>query len=466
MRDPFKPHTNKQLIREAQFGFTVIGLLVATLIYVAWFRLGAEHQLPDEIRSSSTAMQVYPNSPNYDHATNEMVSSVSPTNRETQAHKTFNSLAHAPQKMIKDSQRTARSLSKEAASIDESVTKVASLIKPSRFGPVKANSIQVQPPKENSMPPAISKSPIRRVPATPDPIAKSGDFKPLKLPVSLTAPRTSINPSKGDFDPAKMTGGDFAPAKIKTSLEPKTSSFVPFSKTAPLTKKAEVVEISPALPIKKPESFNPIEALKAIVSRPKTVIPSQPSLPNEANEAEPPPSKTQPTAKTEQPQPSTVQTVSFDSTRWKVKSGDSFWSIAQESYGDGRFFRALYETNRSIVPGFEDLGDGVEIDVPPMQQLVSRHPSLCPADAVRGNDPWRATPDDLLETLTDDCDSDLRQRLYETKAKDTLFSIAQRQLGQASRYVELIELNRFRIAGDTDHQTLLPAGTQLLLPDH
>ena len=71
-----------------------------------------------------------------------------------------------------------------------------------------------------------------------------------------------------------------------------------------------------------------------------------------------------------------------------------------------------------------------------------------------------------MKDLTDSCDMELQQRFYETKAKDTLFGVAQRELGQASRYVDLLELNRFRIPADSDHQTLLPTGIQLLMPQH
>ena len=435
------------------------------------FRLNASQlPLPESVRTSSAAMQVYPNSPNYDHETNEMVKLGSPTKRNHEAP-AENSLAHTPHKMMEDSQRTARRLSHEAISIDRSVTKVASLIKPANASPVAAPYIKLQPSKAKTLPVALSDSPISPILKTPAPVVKSGGFLPLKLPIALPEASKFKAPSGGSFSPPKIAGGDFAPAKVPTGVKPKTSSFVSFPKPDLLTKKADPVTIDLSPPIRKPKSFNvkSLRPAKAIESPSKQFAPSLPSL---RNEPQPQPSKTQPTSKAEQvdqanqSQPPTVETVSFDSKRWIVKQGDSFWSIAQESYGDGRFFRALYQTNRRLVPGFEDLSVGVEIDVPTMEQLIAEHPSLCPADAVHKNDPWRATPDDLMETLTDDCDSDLRQRLYETKAKDTLFSIAQRQLGQASRYVELIELNRFRIADDTDHQTLLPAGIELLLPDH
>jgi len=39
MQDPFRPNSNAQLMREAQAGLVVIGLLLCVLVYVAFYRL-------------------------------------------------------------------------------------------------------------------------------------------------------------------------------------------------------------------------------------------------------------------------------------------------------------------------------------------------------------------------------------------------------------------------------------------
>ena len=83
---------------------------------------------------------------------------------------------------------------------------------------------------------------------------------------------------------------------------------------------------------------------------------------------------------------------------------------------------------------------------------------------IRKDDQGKETPDDLMKGLTDQFKTDPNQRLYETKAKDTLFEIARRKLGQASRYVELIELNQNLFDNKMTHDSELPPGTQLLLP--
>jgi hypothetical protein len=53
---------------------------------------------------------------------------------------------------------------------------------------------------------------------------------------------------------------------------------------------------------------------------------------------------------------------------------------------------------------------------------------------------------------------------YTTRSGDTLFDIARDQLGQASRYLELLQRNADRLPSDTGHATRLPEGIKLLLP--
>ena len=57
------------------------------------------------------------------------------------------------------------------------------------------------------------------------------------------------------------------------------------------------------------------------------------------------------------------------------------------------------------------------------------------------------------------------QRMYLTTAGDTLFSIAAETLGQASRFVELLELNRAILPPGAGSSTRLPAGLPLHLPE-
>jgi hypothetical protein len=120
MRDPFRPNTNKQLVREAQFGFTVIGLLIAVLIYVAYFRInGLGDSLPQHIRDAPIAMHVFPNSPNYDRQSNMMQSRDSNPRVASTSNspiKQKSPLVETPKRLLEDSNSTFRSLRKTAKS--------------------------------------------------------------------------------------------------------------------------------------------------------------------------------------------------------------------------------------------------------------------------------------------------------------------------------------------------------------
>jgi len=499
MRDPFKPNSNKQLVREAQLGFTVIGLLVATLIYVAWFRLNGEDLAPEHIRNAPVAMQVFPNSPNYDQETHTMrtpeqtafaASSIKPTEilstsvsvAPPQNEKPNPAFVSVPKKMMDESIRTARSLQNAAESIEQTASRVATVTSSPKikkpFGLVSnpaANSasdsgfkVFKQPEPDVRAKDLSGKAPGGTAPITnPTPFAKP---TPFPKPPS-TASRFNTGGRFGQpivKTPAISIPNDFKAPKTEASNGFKPTAAKPFfTGILPPQSQLPVIDPQKVEPEKvlQPEQTEPlkIEPAKPLstfgqppaAAEPDAAIPRLPKLPEQSlNDLRSP----------ESPSAPAVKTVAFESAAWEVKKGDSFWSIAQSNYGDGRFFRALYEQNRQSVPGFENLTEGVSLELPTVDQLVKRYPDLCPSDAVRKNDPWRGTPDNLMEKLTDGCEHDLEQRLYETRPGDTLFKVARRQLGQASRYVELIELNEFRIDSSVTHESELPSGIQLLLP--
>lgn len=58
--------------------------------------------------------------------------------------------------------------------------------------------------------------------------------------------------------------------------------------------------------------------------------------------------------------------------------GDSWWSLAERAYGDGRLYRALFAWNRATDPRVS-LVPGTRLDVPPRQRLEAASPNLVPA---------------------------------------------------------------------------------------
>jgi hypothetical protein len=61
-----------------------------------------------------------------------------------------------------------------------------------------------------------------------------------------------------------------------------------------------------------------------------------------------------------------------------VAPGDSWWSLAERAYGDGRLYRALYAWNRSRDPRMA-LVPGTSLEVPPIERLAASWPALVPA---------------------------------------------------------------------------------------
>jgi len=61
-----------------------------------------------------------------------------------------------------------------------------------------------------------------------------------------------------------------------------------------------------------------------------------------------------------------------------TQPGDSWWSVAEAAYGDGRFYRALFAWNRALEPRIS-LAVGTRLEVPPREKLEAAWPKLVPA---------------------------------------------------------------------------------------
>ncbi len=133
---------------------------------------------------------------------------------------------------------------------------------------------------------------------------------------------------------------------------------------------------------------------------------------------------------------------------YEVRAGDSFWTIAQFRYGDGQFFRALYLYNQRNLAGFDDLKPGTKIDTPSETVLRQLWPDYCPATESPASVPVDSNG----------------QASYITRDGDTLFEIAAQRLGQASRYLEILELNAHRLPASVNHLTPLAGGIEIVLP--
>lgn len=60
-----------------------------------------------------------------------------------------------------------------------------------------------------------------------------------------------------------------------------------------------------------------------------------------------------------------------------VAPGDSWWSLAERAYGDGRLYRALFAWNRALEPRVTLL-PGTQLEVPTIEKLSAAWPALVP----------------------------------------------------------------------------------------
>jgi nucleoid-associated protein YgaU len=63
-----------------------------------------------------------------------------------------------------------------------------------------------------------------------------------------------------------------------------------------------------------------------------------------------------------------------------ARPGDSWWSLAEQVYGDGRLYRAVFAWNRALDPRVS-LVAGTPIELPPRDRLETAWPALMPTPA-------------------------------------------------------------------------------------
>lgn len=140
--------------------------------------------------------------------------------------------------------------------------------------------------------------------------------------------------------------------------------------------------------------------------------------------------------------------------KYKLGPNENYWVVSERAYGTGGYFKALAAYNEERHPNPEDLRYGDEIAVPQRAELEQMFPELCPK---AGRRPSTQTVAAAAAVSTAPAD-----RVYVVEEGDTLFDIARYELGKASRWAELYELNRDAIGDDID---FLAPGTQLILPE-
>lgn len=139
-----------------------------------------------------------------------------------------------------------------------------------------------------------------------------------------------------------------------------------------------------------------------------------------------------------------------------VQPNDSFASISKKLYGTEAYFQALHEYNRERFPNPDLLNVGDEIEAPDAAVLQRTYPQLCPKP--RKTPSGRSGGNMLLASQGKAARGGRR---YLVAEGDTLFHIAKRELGKASRWKEIYELNQDQLGEDFNY---LSPGMELRLP--
>src|SRR5690606_39101200 len=118
-----------------------------------------------------------------------------------------------------------------------------------------------------------------------------------------------------------------------------------------------------------------------------------------------------------------------------VAAGDTLYGIARRTLGDGARYTEIFDLNRGRP---QEVGGAL---TDPGILRVGWILSLPPADPSQAGTPPPAGGPDDGEDADDSPGSGVG---YTVVAGDTLYGIAQRELGDGSRYDEIFEINRGR----------------------
>lgn len=293
-------------------------------------------------------------------------------------------------------------------------TTAAIPLKPVTAGPLVENPIVVTP--SFVKPNVESSKPVEPI------VAESFSIKPIRQPDSQSSTQTSAIKSPAEIEPAKFSA---AP-----------NSFRPLRATPPAEAGRALPAVKP-LPVAKPLPARDQEEISFAASSTAAVaVPAGRKL----GSLRPPKVESQSDEAVDRsPLVSGVK-------QHVVETGESFFTIAQQHYGDGQWFRALRAANQELIASGDGLQPGMSLAIPTIEQLS------------------RQFPDQAFQTAAQQ-PTEAQRRVYETKAGDTLFDIARHKLGQGSRFSEIIRNNEFSLPAQIRASDKLPGDLRLVLPE-
>jgi len=339
-------------------------------------------------------------------------------------------------------------------------TQAAEPFDPFASEPQPPQPVATTPP--STSPAATDPDPFADEPALGDPVSvssSSSSSTPEAAPVAKPLPTFAAEPADSLADPfavpateaAAPTGaptlplpaGDVRGAPALDVVEPPPQLMIAPAQPSPPAATEQAAELEP---------FDPLPAVSNAAPQPKRVPVAPPqSLPLDLEE---PPVATS-SARSAPLNPAGATYV--------VEPNDNFWTISKKLYGAGRYFQALADHNAATVPDPSKLRPGTTIATPTAAELEARYPAAISAvPATSGVQPVGGTAADRHrpdQTPGFFVGSD-GQPMYRVGAEDTLSGIAYAHLGRASRWVQILEMNR----GTLKDGNTLKIGVELRLP--
>ena len=195
-----------------------------------------------------------------------------------------------------------------------------------------------------------SPSPPAFGPATGSPAAGGASFADAGPLVPPRSPEREFTPEAGDLLPPPM------------ALEPPVGQS-PGNSSSTAEVAASGLASAAAVPAAPPRR-DPFVAPAGL----QIPITQQPVSQQPITESEPP----------SEPLPTSAATY-VSAAAYVASPGDSWWGLAERTYGDGRFYRALFAWNRKIDPRVS-LAPGTRLEMPSRARLEAAWPKLMPAE--------------------------------------------------------------------------------------
>ena len=128
---------------------------------------------------------------------------------------------------------------------------------------------------------------------------------------------------------------------------------------------------------------------------------------------------------------------------YTIREADTYWSISKKVYRTSRYYRALAKHNEKVIPDPRRMRPGTRLEIPSTTELERLYPRMLPGVRTAS-----ATRIDTRQPSGLYIDSNSRP-VYRVGSADSLSRVAQRHLGRASRWTEIYDMNRDKLASPT-----------------